>query len=165
MLHPIRAVEWIRPLFRFAPPRSGRACVRAYKHDPRHRHRSRALANARGARKRHGERFLPCASLAAKTGRGLAPLSRPGALSPSASPPRKPFGKALGTASPCRPRMHAVAVGHDARGASPKYRYDERPPRNVGQQALRAHLSISDEDEHIVAFALIESAEPRSPGT
>ncbi|HMU16847.1 MAG TPA: holo-ACP synthase, partial [Thauera aminoaromatica] len=52
--------------------------------------------------------------------------------------------------------LHAVAVGHDARG-KPEYRYDERLAAHMRDNALRAHLSISDEDEHIVAFALIES--------
>lgn len=69
---------------------------------------------------------------------------------------KEAFGKALGTGVAVPATLHAVAVGHDARG-KPEYRYDERLAAHMRDNALRAHLSISDEDEHIVAFALIES--------
>ena len=68
---------------------------------------------------------------------------------------KEAFGKALGTGVAVPATLHAVAVGHDARG-KPEYRYDERLATYMRDNGLRAHLSISDEDEHIVAFALIE---------
>ena len=70
---------------------------------------------------------------------------------------KEAFGKALGTGVAVPATLHAVAVAHDARG-KPEYRYDERLAAHMRDNALRAHLSISDEDEHIVAFALIERA-------
>lgn len=70
---------------------------------------------------------------------------------------KEAFGKALGTGVAVPATLHAVAVVHDARG-KPEYRYDERLAAHMRDNALRAHLSISDEDEHIVAFALIERA-------
>ena len=68
---------------------------------------------------------------------------------------KEAFGKALGTGVAVPATLHAVAVAHDARG-KPEYRYDERLAAHMRDNGLRAHLSISDEDEHIVAFALIE---------
>ena len=70
---------------------------------------------------------------------------------------KEAFGKALGTGVAVPATLHAVAIGHDALG-KPEYRYDERLAAHMRDNGLRAHLSISDEDEHIVAFALIERA-------
>ena len=103
---------------------------------------------------RHGERFAT---------RVLAPAERPEfAVSPEPArflakrfAAKEAFGKALGTGVAVPATLHAVAVGHDARG-KPEYRYDERLAAHMRDNDLRAHLSISDEDEHIVAFALIE---------
>lgn len=70
---------------------------------------------------------------------------------------KEAFGKALGTGVAVPATLHAVAVDHDARG-KPQYRYDERLAAHMHHNGLSAHLSISDEDEHVVAFALIERA-------
>ncbi len=70
---------------------------------------------------------------------------------------KEAFGKALGSGVAVPATLHAVAVDHDARG-KPQYRYDERLAAHMHHNGLSAHLSISDEDEHVVAFALIERA-------
>ena len=53
--------------------------------------------------------------------------------------------------------LHAVAVGHDSLG-KPRYVYDERLTLHMENNCLRAHLSITDEDDTVVAFAVIEQA-------
>lgn len=74
---------------------------------------------------------------------------------------KEAFGKALGTGVAVPATLHAVAIGHDALG-KPGYRYDERLAAHMRDNALRAHLSISDEDDTVVAFAVIESVEKAS---
>lgn len=68
---------------------------------------------------------------------------------------KEAFGKALGTGVAVPATLHAVAVAHDALG-KPEYRYDDRLAAHMQAHALRAHLSISDEEDNVVAFALIE---------
>ena len=68
---------------------------------------------------------------------------------------KEAFGKALGTGVAVPATLHAVAVGHDALG-KPEYRYDDRLAAHMCERGLCAHLSISDEDDNVVAFALIE---------
>ena len=68
---------------------------------------------------------------------------------------KEAFGKALGTGVAVPATLHAVAVAHDALG-KPDYRYDDRLAAHMRERGLCAHLSISDEDDNVVAFALIE---------
>ncbi|ATE59782.1 holo-ACP synthase [Thauera sinica] len=72
---------------------------------------------------------------------------------------KEAFGKALGTGVAVPATLHAVAVGHDALG-KPEYRYDERLAAHMRDNHLRAHLSLSDEDDNVVAFAVIECMQP-----
>lgn len=103
---------------------------------------------------RHGERFAQ---------RVLAP-SEIEAWRASADPARllakrfaakEAFGKALGTGVAVPATLRAVAVAHDARG-KPGYVYDQRLARYMGIHCLRAHLSLSDEQDTVIAFAVIE---------
>ncbi len=68
---------------------------------------------------------------------------------------KEAFGKALGTGVAVPATLHAVAVEHDARGR-PQYRYDARLAAHMEAGQFHAHLSLSDEDDAVVAFALIE---------
>src|SRR5574337_503241 len=68
---------------------------------------------------------------------------------------KEAFGKALGTGVSLPATLHAVMVGHDAAGR-PVYEYDGRLAAHLAERGLAAHLSLSDEDEYVVAFALIE---------
>ena len=70
---------------------------------------------------------------------------------------KEAFGKALGTGVAVPATLHAVAVGHDSLG-KPRYVYDERLTLHMENNCLRAHLSITDEDDTVVAFAVIEQA-------
>ncbi|ENO88532.1 holo-ACP synthase [Thauera linaloolentis] len=76
---------------------------------------------------------------------------------------KEAFGKALGTGVAVPATLHAVAVAHDTLG-KPGYRYDERLAAHMRDSGLRAHLSISDEADTVVAFALIERTADVRPG-
>ena len=103
---------------------------------------------------RHGERFAM---------RVLAPAERPD-FGASPEPARflakrfaakEAFGKALGTGVARPATLHALAVGHDPLGR-PLYRYSDELSAYLDERAMAAHLSLSDETDYVVAFALIE---------
>ncbi|PKO56434.1 MAG: holo-ACP synthase [Betaproteobacteria bacterium HGW-Betaproteobacteria-19] len=68
---------------------------------------------------------------------------------------KEAFGKALGTGVAMPATLHAVAVGHDELG-KPSFRYDERLAQYMVEHRLGAHLSLTDEHDYVVAFAVIE---------
>ena len=68
---------------------------------------------------------------------------------------KEAFGKALGTGVAAPATLQAVSVGHDARG-KPEFEYDEKLTAHMAAACLRAHLSLTDEDDTVVAFAVIE---------
>ncbi len=69
---------------------------------------------------------------------------------------KEAFGKALGTGVAVPATLHAMAIDHDALG-KPLYRYSDTLAEYMLQHGLRAHLSLSDENDYVVAFAVIES--------
>ena len=103
---------------------------------------------------RHGERALE-KLLAPAEMADFARASDPARFLAKRFAAKEAFGKALGTGVAVPATLHAVAVAHDARG-KPEYRYDDRLAAHMQAHALRAHLSISDEEDNVVAFALIE---------
>lgn len=103
---------------------------------------------------RHGERFAT---------RVLAPSEQP-EFAASADPARfvakrfaakEAFGKALGTGVARPATLQALAVAHDPLGR-PQFCYSEALSAYLSERAMVAHLSLSDETDHVVAFALIE---------
>ncbi|MCK2089033.1 holo-ACP synthase [Thauera aromatica] len=112
------------------------------------------IERVRQALERHGERFA-LRILADTEVEAWRAHRDPARFLAKRFAAKEAFGKALGTGVAVPATLHAVAVGHDARG-KPEYRYDARLAAYMHTHALRAHLSISDEDEHIIAFALIE---------
>lgn len=68
---------------------------------------------------------------------------------------KEAFGKALGTGVAVPATLHAVAVGHDPLG-KPVFRFGSELATYMAQRQLSAHLSLTDEAEYVVAFALIE---------
>jgi holo-[acyl-carrier protein] synthase len=112
------------------------------------------IARIRAACERHGERFAA---------RILAPVEL-SAWREHSDPPRllakrfaakEAFGKALGTGVAVPATLHAVAVVHDPLG-KPLYQFDPRLQAWMAERQLRAHLSISDEVEQVIAFAIVE---------
>jgi len=68
---------------------------------------------------------------------------------------KEAFGKAFGTGVVAPATLHSVEVVRDVRG-KPHYEYHGDLARIMADERLHAHLSISDEQEHVIAFAVIE---------
>lgn len=68
---------------------------------------------------------------------------------------KEAFGKALGTGVAMPATLHAVSVGHDERG-KPLYRFGVELEAYLRERGLDAHLSLSDEADYVLAFAVIE---------
>lgn len=68
---------------------------------------------------------------------------------------KEAFGKALGTGVAAPATLHAVSVGHDERG-KPLYEFGEALDDYMRERGLDAHLSLSDEADYVLAFAVIE---------
>ncbi|WP_172197911.1 holo-ACP synthase [Niveibacterium sp. COAC-50] len=68
---------------------------------------------------------------------------------------KEAFAKAFGTGLRAPATLHAIAVGHDELG-KPVYVFDAVLEAAMHARAWAAHLSISDEKDNVVAFALIE---------
>lgn len=69
---------------------------------------------------------------------------------------KEAFGKALGIGVVAPANLHAIAITHDELG-KPAYTFDERLAAYMAERGLFAHLSLSDEREYVVAFAVIET--------
>lgn len=108
----------------------------------------------RGALERHGERFA--ARILAVGEREAFRASRDQSrFLAKRFAAKEAFGKALGTGVAVPATLHAVRVGHDQRG-KPVYEFDDELGKYMDQHRLEAHLSLSDEVDYVVAFALIE---------
>ena len=70
---------------------------------------------------------------------------------------KEAFGKALGIGISPPATFRALAVQHDERG-KPGFAYDGLLATHMESNALRACLSLTDEKEYVVAFAVIEHA-------
>ncbi|GAB6049676.1 holo-ACP synthase [Hydrogenophilus islandicus] len=69
---------------------------------------------------------------------------------------KEAFAKAWGTGIGAALSFHDLAVTHDERGR-PEWRFAERfAERFAARGAVRAHLSLSDELNHALAFVVIE---------
>lgn len=68
---------------------------------------------------------------------------------------KEAFGKALGTGVVVPATLHALTIDHDDLG-KPFFRFSATLAEFMTARALSAHLSLSDEVEYVVAFAIIE---------
>lgn len=68
---------------------------------------------------------------------------------------KEAFAKAFGTGIAVPATLHSIEIVRDARG-KPHFQYHGERARIMMEDRLRAHLSISDELEHVIAFAVIE---------
>lgn len=68
---------------------------------------------------------------------------------------KEAFAKAFGTGLRAPVTLHAIAVGHDELG-KPHFEFDEAVAGLLRESKLTAFLSISDEHDYVVAFAVIE---------
>lgn len=112
------------------------------------------VARLRDALERHGPRFAH--RILAESERAAFAASRdPARYLAKRFAAKEAFGKALGTGVAKPATLHAVAVGHDPLG-KPIYCFGDELSRHMREHGLEAHLSLSDEVEYVVAFALIE---------
>ncbi|MBD5805325.1 Holo-[acyl-carrier-protein] synthase [Azoarcus sp. Aa7] len=113
------------------------------------------IARLGAALERNGERFA-ARILAAGEERGGFRASRdPARFLAKRFAAKEAFGKALGTGVAVPATLHAVRVGHDELG-KPVYLFDDGLAAYMRERGLTAHLSLSDETDYVVAFALIE---------
>ncbi|MBX3679133.1 holo-ACP synthase [Cognatazoarcus halotolerans] len=68
---------------------------------------------------------------------------------------KEAFGKALGTGIRAPATLHSIGVTHDPLGR-PGFVYFKALEGFMHGAALSAHLSISDERQYVIAFAVIE---------
>jgi len=112
------------------------------------------MARIREMLERHGERFAM--RVLAGTERGAYVAARdPARFLAKRFAAKEAFGKAFGTGVAMPATLHAVAIQHDALG-KPLYAYDETLADHMTKHRLSAHLTLSDERDYVVAFAVIE---------
>ncbi len=70
---------------------------------------------------------------------------------------KEAFAKALGTGLRGPATLPNIAVAHDDLG-KPIFRFAPELAALLAREGLTAHLSISDEREHAVAFVVLEKA-------
>ncbi len=103
---------------------------------------------------RHGERFA-WRILAEAERDGFRRASQPGRFLAKRFAAKEAFGKALGTGVAAPATLHGIRIEHDAAG-KPAYAYGPALAQLMAERGLQAHLSISDEHDYALAFALIE---------
>jgi holo-[acyl-carrier protein] synthase len=115
-----------------------------------------SIARMAGLWERHGARAVD---------KLLAPEERDACLA-SADPVRflakrfaakEAFAKALGTGVRAPAVLPAIAIGHDANGR-PYLTFTGDLAAMIADRRLLAHLSISDEQDHALAFVVLEQA-------
>lgn len=112
------------------------------------------VARMRASLERHGVRFAE--RILADAERAAFDSSRdPARFLAKRFAAKEAFGKALGTGVAVPATLHAVAVDHDELG-KPLFRYGEALSDYLQARGLSAHLSLTDEADYVVAFALIE---------
>ncbi|WP_079435584.1 holo-ACP synthase [Zoogloea sp. LCSB751] len=112
------------------------------------------VARMEEALSRHGERFA--ARILAEVERDVFTQARaPARLLAKRFAAKEAFGKALGTGVAAPATLHALWVGHDALG-KPVFEYSPALADYLRERGLVAHLSLSDETDYVVAFAVIE---------
>lgn len=70
---------------------------------------------------------------------------------------KEAFAKALGTGLRAPAVLPSIAVSHDALG-KPRFEFAPELAALVQQRGLISHLSLSDEQEFVVAFVVLECA-------
>ncbi|MDR0633894.1 MAG: holo-ACP synthase [Azoarcus sp.] len=108
----------------------------------------------RAALERHGEAFAH-RILAEAEHEGWRAARDPARFLAKRFAAKEAFGKALGIGLAPPATLRALAVEHDGLG-KPGFGYDARLSAHMAAQGLSAHLSLSDERDYVVAFAVIE---------
>jgi holo-[acyl-carrier protein] synthase len=112
------------------------------------------IARIRAALDRHGEAFAARILADAEWGEWQASRN-PARFLAKRFAAKEAFGKALGIGISPPATLRAIAVQHDERGR-PEFAYDDRLSSHMQLNALVALLSLTDEKDYVIAFALIE---------
>ena len=112
------------------------------------------VARLADALERHGARFAE-RILDVSERAAFAAAPDPARLLAKRFAAKEAFGKALGTGVAAPATLHAVRVGHDALG-KPLFEFAPALAEHMRERGLHAHLSLSDETDYVVAFAVIE---------
>lgn len=113
------------------------------------------VARIRELYERHGERFVARLLHPAERA-GLAGSRDPARFLAKRFAAKEAFSKALGTGLRSPATLDAIGVTHDALGKPAYFCSDELEAR-LSRLGLRSHLSISDEKDFVVAFAILET--------
>lgn len=70
---------------------------------------------------------------------------------------KEAFSKAWGTGIGADLGWHDIAVGHDARGR-PLIAASDRIKQELAARAMSAHITLTDETDHALAFVVLETA-------
>ena len=112
------------------------------------------IARMEQALARHGDRFAH-RILASGEHEAFAQARQPARLLAKRFAAKEAFGKAFGTGVAPPATLHSVEITRDERG-KPHFNYHGELARIMADEKLGAHLSITDEAEYVVAFAVIE---------
>jgi holo-[acyl-carrier protein] synthase len=113
-----------------------------------------SIARIEQALARGGERFAH-RILTASEREAFAGTSQPARLLAKRFAAKEAFGKAFGTGVAVPATLHAIEVCRDPRG-KPYFAYHGALAEVMAEEKLSAHLSITDELDYVVAFAVIE---------
>lgn len=113
-----------------------------------------SIDRVRRALDRHGERFAH-RILSPGERAAYAASAQPAQLLAKRFAAKEAFGKAFGTGVAVPATLHSIEVTRDARG-KPHFRCHGELARVMTADGLEAHLSLSDELDYVVAFAVIE---------
>ena len=108
---------------------------------------------------RHGDRFLHRILSEAEV-LDYAASSQPARFVAKRFAAKEAFSKAWGTGIGAAVGWHDVSVGHDANGKPLVIPSPTLSEKFSVEKIVAAHLSLSDEDEHALAFVVLEKSSP-----
>ncbi len=106
---------------------------------------------------RHGDRFLHRILSEAEVA-DYAASSQPARFVAKRFAAKEAFSKAWGTGIGAAVGWHDVSVGHDAQGRPLVIPSPTLREKFGVEKIVAAHLSLSDEDEHALAFVVLEKS-------
>jgi len=113
-----------------------------------------AVARMAALYRRHGERALE-KLLAPSERDACRKASLPERFLAKRFAAKEALGKALGTGVRAPALLPAIAVTNDALG-KPSFEFSPALAEHMSGRGLTAHLSMSDEQDHAVAFVILE---------
>lgn len=104
---------------------------------------------------RHGERFMQRILGEAELAECVR-STQPARFLAKRFAAKEAFSKAWGTGIGAECGWHDIAIGHDARGKPLISPSQSMAGRFAEENIVAAHVSLSDEDEHAMAFVILE---------